>query len=582
MTNFSIDRRIRKIPDHLRKIVLNNGFLLFLVFILAFFLRTYKLYSDYLFEGNDAPFFILFAMGLTKSENIIVFLTQILNYQWGIMQPLFLLVNITILNLFKIKFTEYSLTFGTALLGSVGVFLIYKLTSLFRKRAALIASLFVALFTLHVGMSRNVIGSDHVAADLMMVLIISLFYVYCINGKYPWLISILLSAYTLSTGTFLGIYPLIIFIAIVANIKNFRFDGRGFIRVFLNYRVIALPILTLIFLITTYGLSSYLGVKGIGYIGHIFNRASEPGFYLFQLLSYFSANTGKIFAIYLLFGFLYGLKKLLRLEKESIFTVWALIYLLPFAFLVSPEVTVVRGYLGRGTLPLIILASIMTVDLHDYLNSVMRKLYSRMITTCIILLVMSSALANTVNVVFQTDNDTDKFYGSMSINTGTKTAGYFIREIRETRIEPEIIFTDLGIEAMRYYAGNSVIGEKNAAAQEKVNFFRLNKERIDYVIISAKNIPYFQEALNGFYESAQIYSKEKHILSIYSKNKQDSEKLETEKVDRLFDDKYGNLYSIRLNIFGQLLDDPKYEVMINKAKSIPIIGYAFKDAWQTW
>src|SRR3989338_12178 len=117
MTNFSIDRRIRKIPDHLRKIVLNNGFLLFLVFILAFFLRTYKLYIDYLFEGNDAPFFILFAMGLTKSENIIVFLTQILNYQWGIMQPLFLLVNITILNLFKIKFTEYSLTFGTALLG---------------------------------------------------------------------------------------------------------------------------------------------------------------------------------------------------------------------------------------------------------------------------------------------------------------------------------------------------------------------------------------------------------------------------------------------------------------------------------
>ena len=103
--------KLSKQKIRIRKVVFIN---LLIIFLIALFLRTYKLYCGYVLQGNDAPFFILFALGLTKSNNAVIFLAQLLNYRWGIIQPLVLLINVLFLNTFNLKLTEFSLTFGSA------------------------------------------------------------------------------------------------------------------------------------------------------------------------------------------------------------------------------------------------------------------------------------------------------------------------------------------------------------------------------------------------------------------------------------------------------------------------------------
>ena len=572
--------KLSKQKIRIRKVVFIN---LLIIFLIALFLRTYKLYCGYVLQGNDAPFFILFALGLTKSNNAVIFLAQLLNYRWGIIQPLVLLINVLFLNTFNLKLTEFSLTFGTALLGSLGVISVYLLTKKIKNRlSGLIAALLVSLFTLHVGMSRNTVGSDHVVADFILVLTVYFFYIYLKKGKYPFISSLFVSIYTLSTGTFLGIYPLLLFMVLLFSIKERKnskvFDFKQFIKYIINPKLLLLPLLTILYLIINYLVLNLLGANNLGYVGHIFQRTSSPGFYLLNFVNYFILNTGLIFSIFLFCGFVYGVFKLIKLEKESILTVWALIYLLPFVFLISPEVTVVRGYLGAGTLPLIMLGSIMLIDLLKHLNKKINKKVS-FIIIAIIITVCTSALFNCINIVFQVPENEERFYGSVVPNMGTKTAGYYLRMNSK---EDSIIFTDLGVESVKYYTKRKIIGLKNEPAKKLLEFYKNNKNKIDYIIISSENEDLFKNDLNNYYKVAEIYDlktgfkSKSHLISIYSKSMKEYDVLDVNLVDVKFDKQYGNLKSLSQDIFSSLLKEQKYKSLLNKLSKIRIIGAFFK------
>ncbi len=588
--------KIKKLEKHF--------IILIIITLFAFIFRIYNLNNSLIFAGNDSPFFASFALDLTNFNNPILWLGKFVNFPWGFVTPFIVTIWTNLLYLFNITINEFTLTLPITIIGTLTIPTIYFLgKELHSKRAGLLSALFLSILPLHVAQSRDISGIWIVGPFLLILTILYFIkYIKYNIPKHAWIASIFLTLLILSSSLFLGAIPVIIYLIFVSEynrnkhknkqnitktnnkikrnnkIKTNQIIKQSFkstIKNLLQPRIFLLPALALLMHIFAFLILYYLGHPELGFLGHILIKTKVPGFYLIQLIKYFVEDYGFAFIILMPFAIGYGLRTLFDFDIKSTLLIWFAIFSFPFIFLVAPMMTGVPTYINYYIMPIILLLSMLITNL---LKNKIRII--KTITIFILFLTIVFTINTSFEQVYRTSLLTGENYnkcsillpneipclqGSLRPNTGIKTSGYYIR----TTTDNETIFTDFRTANANYYFGRDAISGTHVTQQDIIVDLAKNINEVDFIVIQNMNLEYVENIVNNdFTRIVDIYSENKTVLHIFSKQGIPLTELNTEKYDPLFDKEFGNIKSLRRDIFAQAGHNKAYESLLSKAKLI--------------
>jgi hypothetical protein len=366
---------------------------------------------------------------------------------------------------------------------------------------------------------------------------------------------IVLGLYLGNDNQFLGIAPIllsILFLYTNNSITNMLSYVKFFFKKF-NFQFISLSSLFFIPSVVSFIYFLTKGKVEGGIIGHTLEKNKTVGFHP-EVGLYFIYAVGIMLAVIFLISIIYGLWITFQRKKESFLFVWFLSYSLPWFFLVTPQ-NDTRVYFIHFIIPLIILSSNM---IYDFIQK-NKKIISCFVSIIILVTTINTTTYVVHNIQFFDPLIKDKdlingmlrFYGSTpQKNIGVKTAGYWIRTNTN---EKDIIFSEIGFHVSKYYFHRPILANQNVSfslsypnVETKYVFFNQSIEDVEYVVTLAENDDIAQEYLNEFSKVVEVQEAGESRLFIYKKvSMSPFIILDTTVYDKLFDQKYGTIESLR-------------------------------------
>ncbi len=554
------------IQELFKKKILYVLFFAFLLRILYFRIGETFTASDeiYLVQNSLKPLTFLLGYSL---PHYIAELFRFFNFNWGWGTLAIDTVFIFFLHILKIPLTEATIEFPYILIGTGAVFLIYLLGKEMKNEwVGLCAALLLAITPEQVSISRSG-GVNTIASTFFFLLTLYLFLYYFREKRYAFLSFFMLGIYFGVDFQFYGILPLLFFLGIlllytgnpskdsIAVIKHLLWTPRA-----LFFFIPVFPII----LAALYLWS--IDFVHNSYIIHIFQKTSYWGFYFFDFASILYQDVGPAFFVLFICGLFYTLFLISRrkLDKMHFFVLlWFCIEVFPWLFVVDPLTTVEFDYIMHPTSALILLSAFFLFDLKNRLQD--RKLLFALLCLVIIIptLLMTSALVykkipfykdysltykeekgKTQMEVFGTTLQVHR--GSKGINTGIKSAGYYIREHAASNA---IIFSDQESFITEYYMGRQVVGDLDLFDEEEIlasyDQWKV-KANVSYVYLQENGFTQLTERIteDGFSPLVIVMNENTTVGVLYGKEAKEIEIYEIAVVDPLFDKKYGNIQSL--------------------------------------
>ncbi len=522
----------------------NQILLLILIFIFALFIRAYNLpeysvSSDHVamplfvidsFPENLKSFFQIDNYGMNNP-------LRLLAYPYSIIQPIYYFIFTWLFSLFNVPINETFFILLNVVIGTLTVFAVYvTINKLYNQRYAVISSLVIALIPLHVMQSR------FTSSARIFGILLQFFALYCLiqffnkPDKNAFKLSISLSLVMLASILFppfllVGIYTFIVYNKNIIKSKQIKSYLKKNI---FNFKLLTLPILTIIFLFAIFFVAASMGSSygsNITMLGHLFTKKAVYGFYLFPVLGYIINGIGPALGMISLLVIPFGLRDLFRFNKKGILLVWSFVYILPF-LLTQPSN--VRAYIIYGIVPLAIYGIIIFCKILRN-HKVLRTIF-----VCIILFsTLLSAVSGAYNIKIFSLTDVRPGEGSFYKDLGVKAIGYWIRTNTNENV---VIFTDETIEPPvgKYYFHREVYSLFDSNTIDVYKFFLDNKNKIDYIVVSKENYLLYNKNFFIIVES-ESNSKTYYILG---KEKKKKEIIDVKKYNELYNKQFSNLESI--------------------------------------
>ncbi len=543
------------------------------IILFAFFLRiisfraaeTFTASDEiYLFQNSLKP--LTFLLGYSFSDYAAE-LFRFFNFNWGWGTPAIDTIFIFFLHILRIPLTEATIEFPYVLVGTATIYLIYLLGKEIKDEwLGLCAALLMAITPEQVSISRSG-GVNTIAATFFFLLTLYLFLCYFKERKYPYLCFFILGIYFGVDFQFYGILPLLLLLGML-----FRYTGnplkdsisvfKEFFwtpRIFLSFIPLIPIILAAFYLLSIHFIQN-------SYLLHIFQKTNYWGFYVLDFASILYKNVGPL--LFLLFvlslGYCLFLLSKKRLDKMYLFVfMWFCIEVFPWLFIVDPITTVEFDYIMHPTSALFLLSAFFLSDLRNRLQN--RKLLFSLLCLAILIptLLMTSAVVYkkipfykdysltykeqkgaTLMEVFGTILQVHR--GTKGVNTGIKSAGYYVREQTNASV---ILFSDQESFITEYYMGRKVVGDLDLFEEEEIleSFEKWsNTTNIHYIYLEQKNYSLLKKKISeyGFSPAAIITQGNRTLGTLYGKQMMESTLLDISTNDPLFDQKYGNIDSL--------------------------------------
>jgi hypothetical protein len=451
-----------------------------------------------------------------SSDNVDLPLRIIFNsgYWWMLMEPYGVLINLLaklftgLISALGTNITEF---WWKAPVAAVGVLQV-PLTFFFLTRLgtsdviAFFGAAYIAVLPLHVMQSRYTWGYEVLGVFFVTLAIWALLNFF----EYPRLTTGLMASlfcglYLISHGYILPFIPCAIILVLLFagnDEQNPRVLSRltEGIRLAVRKKVYFFPLLFLPMLCAP--------------ILHTLRRPTRPGFYLFDHITGFINNIGIPLALLMLFAALSSVfVKHSRSKQSLLLFSCGVAYLAPL-FLGAPRgITVARGYMLMG-IYFWLLATLVVMDaLRSKWN---KKLIPALLGVCLIL-----TLYGTVESLFMRDQWFDPTYvkverGGLPPDPGTKTAGYFLRELASTSHKVLALHRNVELPNLAYYFGRGEYAYYDLSLEETYARYLEMREMVDIVIADREQLP-FLEADRRFTQRLVVFSEGVPRMWIYAK-----------------------------------------------------------------
>jgi hypothetical protein len=376
--------------------------------------------------------------------------------------------------------------------------------------------------------------------------------------KYLLLSSVALSAYILCHNSFLGILPFIAFLPLIYGKKA----DLETLKVLLEWRLFALPAITLIFLITIHlGAVITTGITCYDLIGHTFSGSKTAlGFYLLNTIPGIIANIGIPLLIMALLSIPFGIRDIIQMKKKASIFILALSYTIPYIILIPGSATSVWAQVSHGLIWWVVYIALIIPEVYDSIKSmingtILKYAYGVTSSLILIIVIMITLLGTFENVHHQNIYLEDDFgqqifkNGVYKPNNGVKTAGYWIRENTQ---ESVIVFSDAsggqGIEppVASYYFNRRIVGLKDGKLDKVYELLAEKINETDVIVAEPRNEEQLKNVLQTanetFFLTVRVWNKDKELLRIYSRIEMPLQKIKVSDSDSLYDMKYNHLY----------------------------------------
>lgn len=552
------------------------------IFIITLAIRLYRLKVNEVFISNDEVNTFLATLDLfhvfdnLSLGSIIycIFRLYAFPYSWVLIAFNFLMISF--MSIFHIPLTEYTLTFPMVVVTSLSVIIVYYIgKELCSKQTGIMSAIVIAILPLHVGISRVNLGPTGLGSTfLMLTVFLFIKYLKSDGVKFGWLTSLAFGIYLGSEHSFLGIFPVILYAAFIFEENDLPFKEKimNIRRKLLNKQILLMPAILVLPMLIVWLYFVSRGHPTGGHIGHMFAKAKDYRFHPVALQN-IVYSCGILLASFLPVAFLFGLWKTIKFKKEGILFIWSIIYLFPWFFLVIHG-NAHRLYYMEGLIPLIILAVYMILSAADFIRKKYLELTGRLFKYAVFIAIIFFTLSMTLKYVFDFEIswmplvkrgflsdlipnpfsnpdylETGYFNGSViKPNWGCKTAGYYIRENTTLSVK---IFTELATPNAKYYFHRKIYNSPelwhyfSADFETKLKVLAEVINAISLIVIKPYHAKLAEQYMgDSFHRIVDIFSGDKNVLCIYSREKKQHQIMRTEEYDSLFDKKYGNWESL--------------------------------------
>ncbi len=546
-------------------------FYLVLILFIALFLRFFLFRTGETISSSDE--ILLYEYSLKPvyafySGNFEIATTELFrffNFAWGWGTIMFSTMCVFFLSFFGIPLTEVTINVPYIMVGLATIIVAYHVAKeIINPWYALVVSLLIAIMPSHVAYSRT-IGVNGIVGLFFFLTTFYLFIKYCKTEKENFLLGtyLMFGFYFISDNQGLGIIPLLLYTSYIY-CEEKTMVKRTFctIKKCVSWKGISILV---VFLLPTIVGAGYLWIQGLAkssYLNLFHSKPFIPSFYVEDTIASIIANTGVIFTLFLISGFIIYLLLLTmkKVSKEStIFFIWFFIYSVPWLFLVPPEYVDLRVYNNYTIVSLIFL----TVYSCNFLGRQIKKrkacLEKRVAGGFLfltILLVVINSMLVIQESVYGYDvtiiNQPKQVFGAVGGNTGIKAVGYFVREHVD---EDAAIFVDVESFVGSYYLSRPIIGNLDLDSNGvKMLLEKTPEDKISYIFLSRENADVLKEivAQKGFVPF--VYAVEEDAVKgiLYQKRGQEQNIpiiISIKEYDLLFDKKYGHMESLFID-FG--------------------------------
>lgn len=389
---------------------------------------------------------------------------RLLAYPLSASVPLLVFAWVQLVDLLGLPLIEATWVLPSVVLGALTPLVAFALVRRLAGRpAGYLAAALLAVAPLHVLVSRSLAAAWVPAFLLEMLGILALERAVRGGLLQRLALSLTVALYVLTHNQFPSYAPLLLYATVVFmdDLGSGRARIASALRFLLRPSVSVLPGLAIVGLCAIHVYFGVLhppgyrstGPAGVGVIGHMLHRGTDPGFYgRWAGLEAVHALGAPLMALALGAGLLWILG-VARDRRSGVLALWSATYLAPFVFLVSPQTTLIRGYMGDGLYASLLLAAV-----------VMARLLAaggirRRVAFGLVAVVVPWSALSAVATVLGTGGPLalPRFHGVVQVDTGLKAAGRWVRESTEAsarvfgfRLDPRIV---------RYYTRRESLGQ---------------------------------------------------------------------------------------------------------------------------
>jgi hypothetical protein len=511
-----------------------TGLLLFSIFFIALFFRLY--HAGGTFFGRDDAIVQLFALDSVPADGFLQSFTRLEHaalgnplrlaaYPLSVVLPVLAFLTALVSRAFSIPLTELTWVVPISLLGAATVFPAHRLLRrLCGDGAALTGTALLAVIPLHVLVSRSLAAAWVPAFFMEIVTLLAL--QRAVDGR-KWgkgLLSASLTIYLLCHNQFPSFAPVLFAAAVIFDASEDRLARkcRKALRLLTGPRVSLAPALALLALLgmhigfTYFYRPAYRSFgTGVGLVGHMLHRGTQPGLYFRSAAAAALYALGPALLALCVFALAAWLAGIGRDRKTLLFPLWSAAYLFPFFFFLSPQKTIVTGYMGDGLYPLVFLGA--AVLARFFRAGGVRKWAA----AAFLAVVFAFSVLCSTATVFRLDWPAwirmPQFHGSVEPDTGIKAAGTWFRST--TAEEASLFSVSIDPKLARYYTHRRVYGVLDGTVDEARQCFSGVAENVDFLLLPAGLKKRFRiDELPEWKETAVVVDGSRKVLEIFSRS----------------------------------------------------------------
>jgi len=482
---------------------------------------------------------------------------RLLAYPLSVVHPVIVFLQTIAFDALSVPITERTWPLSTAVLGALTPLAACALVAgLAGRSAGLGAAALLAVTPLHVLLSRSLAAAWAPAFLLELLVLLAAHRHARDAARSAPLLGLALAGYLLAHNQFPSLAPVVIAAMVLFDPDRGPGRGQRAARRLLRPAVFVPPLLVLIGLVAVHVAFDRLwvpefrstGPRGVGIVGHMLMRETNPGFHLDGLIREARNGLGLTLAGAAPLALLFWLRRARALGRLALLPIWSLCYVLPFIVLLPPGTTVIRGYLGDGLYPLVLLTGAL-------LGRACEQTGSRVAAITATALLAIGAVTSWATVhqhPMPAGLTLPPFHGSARPDLGVKAAATWLR----TQTDDDAKIFSLGIDPklVRYYARRHAIGQLVFSSAEALACLERERTRVDAVLSRPDTLAEVDaHALAGLHRAAVIRSNDTTLLEIWVPGEvpEGPHEVEVATANKTFDDRYARL--------AELLPLPDYE-----------------------
>ena len=536
---------------------------LILIFFVALVLRFYRMYEEF-YSGdmcymaeevlNAIPDRWTISNFIPRGDYNLGNPIRLIAFPKGPLWPILTFINTLFFSLLGVELSTTVWMLPIIVIGAltpiVCFYLLFRITE--DQRTALLGALFIMVFPFHVLNSRyskEVLGFFGQA--LIMLSLMN--HIQKHSKRSAWLLGLSIGLYLFMHNLWIGILPVIVYstFVLVGEKDKFRLRTRRTLALLFQKEVIIIPVAALVLLIgaSVFASRDSGGALSSGPLGYLLQKSgmTSLGWYGTAYFRNLLNDSGILMGIAIIFCLIFGMKEFLRLSKSSVLWFWAVCYIIPFLFYVSPKITLPRVYSSHGYQAMVLFFALM-VGTHGFRNSRTSKA-----TTMLSIILLVSSLYTMLCTVYKFDR-INIFHlrdcqGSYRQPIGLKAAGYWLR--KNTAPTAQVFFFDYGGMGMEpsnsfYYARRYLMALTDSPSLENTLYYlKTFAKEMDYLVIPNQHLQKIQRYVDSMfpYKVLRIETEEGQTIAwIFSKKDPGSMQIiKTNSSSRAFDKEFANL-----------------------------------------